>query len=205
MSKEINRSAGKLLLSALLGLSGLLAGCTPGASLKPEEFAAALEQSSKSIDTLLQQGKQQEAIKQLDDLARGNPERKEPWLRKARIQFDAGDYSQAITSAEEVLQRDSTDRAAKSIRAVAGLRVAGQSLNELRSDIELKGRARADAVTLVRIIRDTLGEDVLVPAVEKRREPAPLRKSEPARKRTTAAAEPRPEAATGGNPFDSLK
>lgn len=158
------------------------------------------------MDSLLQQGSQKDAIKLLDDMARRNPERKEPWARKAKIYFDAGSYAQAISAAEEVLLRDPADRSAKVIRAVAGLRVAGQSLNELRSDTELKGSAHSDAVGLVKVMRETLGEDVLVPSADSRREVRPAKpKPTPApRRKGGADSDARPSAA-GGNPFDALK
>ena len=143
-------------------------------------------------------------------MAKRNPDRKEPWARKAKIYFDAGSYAQAITSAEEVLQRDPTDRPAKSIRAVAGLRVAGQSLNDLRSDTELKGSAHSDAVGLVKVMRETLGEDVLVPPADGRRDavsrmPKARFQSAPVvKRRSTVDPEPRATSA-GGSPFDALK
>ena len=146
---------------------------------------------------------------------RPDPERKEPWARKARVQFDAGNYAQAITSAEEVLQRDPADRTAKSIRAVAGLRVATQSLNELRSDVELKGNARTDAIGLVKVMRETLGESVLVPpsaskaeAVGSRNAAATQRASQGrgrAGSRKPAAPAAAEAAPSGGDPFGALK
>ena len=197
-----------------MGMSGTLMGCAANnASLKPEEFSTVFEQSSRSVDVLLQQGNQKDALKLLDDLAARNPERKEPWARKARVQFDAGNYAQAITAAEEVLQRDPADRTAKSIRAVAGLRVATQSLNELRSDVELKGNARTDAIGLVKVMRETLGESVLVPpsaskaeAVGSRNAGAVQRASQnrgrTGSRKPAAAAEAAP---SGGDPFGALK
>ena len=208
------RTTKNLVFTAVVGMSGVLFGCAANnASLKPEEFTAVFEQSSRSVDTLLQQGNQKDALKTLDELAAKNPERKEPWARKARVQFDAGNYAQAITAAEEVLQRDPADRTAKSIRAVAGLRVATQSLNELRSDVELNGNARSDAIGLVKVMRDTLGESVLVPPVAAKAENASPRsasastrasqgRGRAAHRKSAPAGEP---AATGGDPFGALK
>lgn len=208
------RTVKNLVLTAVVGMSGVLLGCAANnASLKPEEFSTAFEQSSRSVDALLQQGNQKDALKILDDLAARNPERKEPWARKARVQFDAGNYAQAITAAEEVLQRDPADRTAKSIRAVAGLRVATQSLNELRSDVELKGNARSDAIGLVKVMRDTLGESVLVPTAAAKAENAGPRSAAAAprapqgrgRAAPRKAAAPSEASAAGGDPFGALK
>ena len=210
------RTTRNLVFTAVVGMSGVLFGCAANnASLKPEEFTAVFEQSTRSVETLLQQGNQKDALKLLDELAAKNPERKEPWARKAKIHFDAGSYAQAISSAEEVLQRDPSDRSAKSIRAVAGLRVATQSLNELRSDVELKGNARTDAIGLVKVMRETLGESVLVPpsaskaeAVGSRNAAATQRASQGrgrAGSRKPAAPAAAEAAPSGGDPFGALK
>jgi hypothetical protein len=61
------------------------------------------------------------------------------------------------------LQRDQSDRQAKSVLAVAGLRVATQSLGELRQDASLAGDAKTDAQALAKELRDTLGEATLFP------------------------------------------
>ena len=208
------RTAKNLVFTAVVGMSGVLFGCAANnASLKPEEFTAVFEQSTRSVDTLLQQGNQKDALKLLDELAAKSPERKEPWARKAKIHFDAGNYAQAITSAEEVLQRDPADRSAKSIRAVAGLRVATQSLNELRSDVELKGNARTDAIGLVKVMRETLGESVLVPQSAAKSDVggprnaaatqrAPQNRGRSAPRKPAAGAEANP---AGGDPFGALK
>ena len=64
------RTTKNLVFAAVVGMSGALFGCAANnASLKPEEFAAVFEQSSRSVDTLLQQGNQKDALKMLDELA----------------------------------------------------------------------------------------------------------------------------------------
>ncbi|MBW8834074.1 MAG: hypothetical protein JF605_02805, partial [Burkholderia sp.] len=78
-------------------------------------------------------------------------------------QFAQGHYGQAIVAAQEALQRDQTDRQAKSVLAVAGLRVAKQSLGELRQDASLAGDAKSDAQALAKQLRDTLVEATLFP------------------------------------------
>jgi len=207
---------------ALLG-AFLISGCaTDKIPMSQDAFMEAMKTSEIKVDSLLDKGNQEEAVRILGDLAKKNPDKKEPWGRMARIQFDAGNYSQAIVSAEEVLQRDTTDRAAKSIRAVAGLRVATQSLNDLRNDVELKGNARSDAAGLAKVMRETLGEDVLVPPAElearKKKEAAAAaaaarakaRAAEARRKESGSgeAAAPVSHAApasSGGDPFSVFK
>ena len=43
---------------------------------------------------------------------------------------------------------------------------------DLRGDVELKGDARSDAVGLAKVMRETLGEEVLVPPEESRKKKA---------------------------------
>jgi len=192
-------------------LIGVLSGCaTNSVPMSQEEFLAAMDKSSLSVDTLLSKGNQEEAVKVLGDLAKKNPGRKEPWVRMAKVYFDAENYAQAIVASEEALQRDTTDRTAKSIRAVSGLRVATQSLFDLRTDVELKGNARSDAVGLAKVMRETLGEDVLVPPAElearKKREAAMRAKPRPLPKKTDGMNDAAPaSAASGANPFSVLR
>lgn len=200
----------RLSIALVFSVSLAISGCASNkVSMSQEEFSAAMAQSSMSVDTLLEKGNQEEAVKILGDLAKKNPGRKEPWIRMAKVHFDAENYAQAIVAAEEALQRDGTDRSAKSIRAVAGLRVAAQSLTDLRGDVELKGDARSDAVGLAKVMRDTLGEDVLVPPgePEKKKKVVPVARPKPAvaaapKKSGGADAAP---AASGANPFSVLK
>ena len=203
----------RLPIAIAIAASMLVSGCASNnPAMSKEEFSTALAQSSASVDSLLEKGKQEEAVKVLGDLAKKNPGRKEPWVRLAKVHFDAENYALAIVAAEEVLQRDNADRSAKSIRAVSGLRVAAQSLADLRGDVELKGDARSDAVGLAKIMRDTLGEDVLVPpgepdAKKKGGQAAPVHprpKVAMAPKKAGPSAEAAP-ASSGANPFSVLK
>lgn len=199
------------------GCVAVMAGCSGGkVKMSQEEFLDAYSQSNAKVDSLLEKGNQEDAIRILGDLSKKNPDRKEPWARQAKIYFDAGNYSQAIVAAEEVLQRDTTDRAAKSIRAVAGLRVSAQSLADLKNDIELRGNARADAASLAKVMRETLGEDVLVPPAElearKKREAAAAARAKAraeAKKREagegSGGTAPVAASGSGGDPFGMLK
>jgi len=202
----------RLPVAIAFAASLLVSGCASNnQAMSKEEFSTALAQSSASVDSLLEKGKQEEAVKVLGDLAKRNPGRKEPWVRLAKVHFDAENYALAIVAAEEVLQRYNADRSAKSIRAVSGLRVAAQSLTDLRGDVELKGDARSDAVGLAKIMRDTLGEDVLVPLgdkyAKKKVGQAPVHpkpKVAMAPKKTGPSTDAAP-ASSGANPFSVLK
>ncbi|MCW3155235.1 hypothetical protein N8H69_22030 [Achromobacter spanius] len=138
--------------------------------------------------TLEQKGADQ-AVAQFEEIAQRNPAKGEPWSYIAKIRFDEQKYGQAIVAADETLSRDPQDFVAKTVRAVGGLRVAMQSLADLRADALLAGNAREDAVALAAAMRETLGQDVLFP--EGRRPPPrrqQQRKVEPAAPAATAPA-----------------
>ncbi|MEN5158499.1 tetratricopeptide repeat protein [Achromobacter spanius] len=149
----------------------------------------------------LEQKSADQAVAQFEEIAVRNPSKGLPWSYIAKIRFDEQKYGQAIVAADEALSRDPDDFVAKSVRAVGGLRVAMQSLADLRADALLAGNARADAVALAAAMRETLGQDVLFP--EGRRPPPrprqPPRKADPA----PASASPSSAAATGAAPAAS--
>ncbi|WP_374265197.1 tetratricopeptide repeat protein [Zoogloea sp.] len=199
----------KLIIVALLGASGMLTGCAAN-SVKPVEFGDEWERSSAQVDLLIKEGKPQDALKVLDDTAKKSPDRKEPWARKARIHFEAKEYSRAILSAEEVLQRDPADRDAKGIRAASGLRVAQQSLSDLRKEAGLKGDAQKDAVELVKILRDIVGDKVVVPAAGPAPAARPAAASQPCGKKRPCRpaggnTTPSPQSGAAGGPFGALQ
>lgn len=126
--------------------------------LIPERIVESLAAADKAQKL----GKTSSALEELDEAIRVEPSSKLPWLRKAQIHFDARQYGQAITSAQEVLQRDANDLTAKSILAVSGLRVSAQALDQLRQANEVSGSARTEAESVAKIIREALGEPILV-------------------------------------------
>jgi tetratricopeptide (TPR) repeat protein len=143
-------------------LACVIAGCASqgnNTATTPEAFNKQLADA----DAVAKGGDQDRAIALYQQLSKADPTREEPWSRIAQIEFQRAHYGQAIVAAQEALQRDQTDRGAKSVLAVAGLRVATQSLGELRQDSSLQGDARSDAQTLAQQLRDTLGEDTLFP------------------------------------------
>jgi tetratricopeptide (TPR) repeat protein len=161
-------------MSAVLSLVALLAACATGprsatgadepvtvaGHLVPERIAgnmAAAEEAQKA-------GKQDLALQALDSAAKKDPESKLPWLKRAQIHFEARQYGPAISAAQEVLQRDEADLTAKSILAVSGLRVSAEALEQLRKANEVNGSTRTEAESVARLIREALGEPILVDA-----------------------------------------
>jgi tetratricopeptide (TPR) repeat protein len=156
-------SGSRWTVLAFFLLAGLQGCASKSVPLSQDDFTALMEKSGVKVDSYVDGGKLDDAVGLLDKMAEENPARKEPWVKLAKVYFESGDYGNAIVAADEALHRDSTDQTAKGIRAVSGLRVATQSLTELRDDANLKGSAHADALSLAKALRETLGEEILVP------------------------------------------
>ena len=148
-------------LSGVVLACGVIAGCASQPPAPPT--AEVFNKSLADADAVAKSGDQDKALGLYQQLAKSDPTREEPWSRIAQIQFAQNHYGQAIVAAQEALQRDATDRQAKSVLAVAGLRIATQSLGELRQDSSLAGDAKSDAQALAKQLRDTLGESALFP------------------------------------------
>jgi hypothetical protein len=149
------------ICSALIVFSAMSA-CTT-TSTPAKQPVVSVEQYFKDAEAAMAAGKPDQALVVLDKASSAHPTRKEPWVRAAQINFDAGNYGSAIVKAQEALQRDPGDLQSNSILAVAGLRVSTKALADLRQGQALKGGVRTDAESLAKILRETLGESVLVP------------------------------------------
>ena len=201
-------------LSGVVVACGVIAGCASQPPAPPT--AEVFNKSLADADAVAKAGDQDKALGLYQQLAKSDPTREEPWSRIAQIQFAQNHYGQAIVAAQEALQRDQTDRQAKSVLAVAGLRIATQSLGELRQDSSLAGDAKSDAQALAKQLRDTLGESALFPPETKVVKPRPPRRivhrpkgAAPAAEAATAATTaPTPSTAPqkgGGDPFGALR
>jgi tetratricopeptide (TPR) repeat protein len=158
--------------AVLVCMLAVLSACSSAPKAKNgEDLAAKLaaqqgaEQKVSSADKSLKEGRTDEALNLLDAAVKLDPASKAPWLKKAQIHFEAQQYGLAITNAQEVLQRDVNDLTAKSILAVSGLRVSAVALEQLRKANEVTGSTREEAEGVAKLIREALGEPVLVPPV----------------------------------------
>ena len=104
------------------------------------------------------------ALRRYEEAGQQYPTSKLPWLRIAHIQFDSSNYGEAIVAAQQVVARDDSDKVARSILSVSGLRVASKAVADLRTNKGLVGSVRNEAQELANVLRDSLGESVLVPA-----------------------------------------
>lgn len=141
-------------------------GCASVGSKDPEAQKRAIQErlddSLGAAEKAHKQGQTEQALQLLDDAARIDPAAKQPWLRKAQIHFEGRQYGPAITHAQEALQRDVNDLTAQSILAVSGLRVSASALDHLRKANEVTGSTRSEAESVARVIRQALGEPILI-------------------------------------------
>ena len=197
------------ILVNLLTLTALLG--TVGCSSVPKEAEILLKPKSVELPVLMEQaaateksGTKDAAIKQYEEAAKAYPASKLPWARVAQIQFDAANYGEAIVAAQQVVSRDEKDKVAHSILSVSGLRVYTKALADLSRQNELSGSIRSEAQSLTKVLRESLGEQVLVPVATPR--PAPPPPSVQPRPPARASAPAAPSAPSGGgNPFGALK
>lgn len=186
------------LVCAVFLITACASGQVKNAAPDPQVF----ENKMEAADALAVAGQPDRAIAAYQVLAKENPIRKEPWVQIAKLRFEEKNYGHAIIAAEEVLQRDFSDKQAKSILVVSGLRVATQSLALLRpvEDKELVVDAQTDARALVKVLRENLGTSVLFPPVQAKKRPV-MKKVAPS---GAAAAKVPAAPAPGGNPFSAL-
>lgn len=172
------------LIAAALSLGACATGNPDGklTDLPP------MDKLLESADQTLASGDRDAAVKQYTQAAAANPTSAKPWVKIAQTEFEANNYPATIQAADEAMKRDTTSKEAKALAVVASLRVAVQALADMRKDVQLRGTTRSEAEQLAKSLRETLGQDVLVPtAAEKPATP-------PAKPRSTKPATPRPSA-----------
>jgi hypothetical protein len=201
------------LASFVAGLSVMfLVGCAtaPGATgEKPKsvELSVLMEQAAAAEKAETKQA----AIAKYEEAAKSYPASKAPWARIAQIQYDSGNYGEAIVAAQQVVSRDDKDKVAHSILSVSGLRVSSKALADLSRQNELTGSVRSEAQNLTKVLRESLGEQTLVPAAPRPPPPRPPVAASPTptappATRPSTASPPAPAAGGGsGNPFGALK
>jgi tetratricopeptide (TPR) repeat protein len=113
-------------------------------------------------------GKQEQAITLWKETATAYPADKSPWVNIAQSRYDAGQYGEAIVSAQEILVRDPSDQLANSIIAISGLRLSTRALGDLSRQNNLSGSIRTESQDLAKLLRESLGETVLVPNADKK-------------------------------------
>lgn len=191
--------------SRLLGAAAcaiLLSAC---ATTKPE---VAEKPPVPTMDELLAKaneasnaGRKEDAVTLWKEAAAAYPAEKAPWSSIAQTRYDAGQYGDAIVSAQEVLVRDPNDRLANSIIAISGLRLSTRALADLSRQNNLSGSIRTESQDLAKLLRESLGEQVLVPPPA----PAPAPAKPVARGRAKSKAKTVAKGSSGADPFGALK
>jgi tetratricopeptide (TPR) repeat protein len=180
----------------------ILSACATGGSGagQPPKAAITVAGAMAEADKAVLAGHPDKAYAALRAAAAAFPTDKTPWLRMAQMRYDAKNYGEAIVYTQETLQRDPDDTLANSIAAVSGLRVASKALADLAQENDLSGDVRTEAQDLAKLLRTTLGEDVLVHTKGKK---APGRSTRADTRPAPAAKESKP--AASNDPFGALK
>lgn len=188
----------------------LLSACAADGELargdRPQPMT--LERALAEADTAIAAGQADKARAILTSAAGSYPADKTPWLHLAQLQFDRASYGEAISNALEALQRDPGDKLGNSIVAVSGLRLSTRALADLSQQNKLNGSLRSEAQDLARLLRGSLGEEVLVPSAGVAHRPAPSRKALAAAAAGTTPARPAGKSnnqSASTDPFGGLK
>ena len=198
------------VLPLLVGVAALAGCATPADKGSVASRSAVSSNVYAEADAALASGQSEKAIGLLKSASVAHPVDKKPWVRMAQIRFDATQYGDAISNAQEALARDPDDTLAYSILAVSGLRVASKALADLTRKNNLQGSVRSEAQDLAKLLRSSLGEEVLVSSRAAARKDAPARRTsaQPSQAALAAPAPARPAAvgnSSNGSPFDVLK
>ncbi len=166
---------------AVVAFAAALSACTTAPVVPPTpKLQDLLSQASQASAG----GQKEKAITLWQQTATAYPADKTPWVNIAQTRYDAGQYGEAIVSAQEVLVRDPNDKLANSIIAISGLRLSTRALGDLSRQNNLTGPLRTESQDLAKLLRESLGETVLFPvapakqtaAVERERPKAVVRK-----------------------------
>ncbi len=193
-------------LSRIFGATACAILLTACASTKPE---LAEKPPVPTMDELLAKateastaGRKEDAVTLWKEAAAAYPADKAPWTSIAQTRYDAGQYGEAIVSAQEVLVRDPNDRLANSIIAISGLRLSTRALADLSRQNNLSGSIKTESQDLAKLLRESLGEQILVPPPVQAAPPAKaVAKGRAKQKAKQAVA----AGASGADPFGALK
>jgi tetratricopeptide (TPR) repeat protein len=194
--RRIGQLAGAVVCVAALSAC-TTAPVAPQAAAKPP-LQSMLAQAGAASNA----GQKEQAVALWKQAAAAYPADKSPWLSIAQTRYEAGQYGDAIINAQEVLVRDPNDTLANSIIAISGLRLSTRSLSDLSRQNNLSGSIRTESQDLAKLLRESLGENVLVPPA-----PAPAQQAAaPARGKAAAKkGRAKQEDDASANPFGALK
>lgn len=153
----LRRLAGATTCAVILSACGTVS--QQNAELSKPTVSALMAKASQAASS----GQKEQAVTLWKDAAAAFPAEKAPWVSIAQSRYDAGQYGEAIVSAQEILVRDPNDQLANSIIAISGLRLSTRALADLSRQNNLSGPLRTESQDLAKLLRESLGETVLVP------------------------------------------
>lgn len=198
MGRFLGAAACAVLLSACATTKPDLAA-KPAVPTMDELLSKAGEASSA--------GRKEEAVTLWKQAAAAYPADKAPWANIAQARYDAGQYGEAISSAQEVLVRDPNDTKANSIIAVSGLRLSTRALADLSRQNNLSGSVKTESQELAKLLRESLGENKLFDsgATAQQQGKQPHVASKGPGRIVKQKIKPATDSGAGANPFGSLK
>lgn len=189
-------------IGAVAAMVAALSACSTAPKALP---APQLDQLLSEASKAAASGNKEQAVTLWKQSAAAFPAEKTPWSAIAQTRYESGQYGDAIQAALEVLVRDPNDKLANSIIAISGLRLSTRALNDLSRQNSLSGSIKSESQDLAKLLRDSLGETVLVPPpppppTARERDPRPPRVAKKGR-----AAKRNAQATASADPFDALK
>ena len=188
-------------VAMLLCISAITAGCV---AVGDQRSLNDSDQLMKEAQEALRSGAKIRAQKLFEDASKVNPADKTSWINLAQLHFDEGNYAQAVMAGQEVLARDPKDQVARSIILVSSLRVAAKSLAEMRELNQWTGDARAEAKKVASILREKLGEDVLVPDLNSHTRKETIKSDLEANEKKAIKVKTKPKPKVGSTPLRPL-
>lgn len=181
--------------AAILALALTACSTTPVNPPEPPKLADMLDKASQAAGS----GNKEQAIDLWKQAATAYPADKSPWSHIAQTRYEAGQYGDAIQAALEVLVRDPNDKLANSIVAISGLRLSTRAIGDLSRQNNLNGSLKSESQELAKLLRENLGETVLVPPP-----PAPPARERERPARTAKKKAAKNESSASANPFQAL-
>jgi predicted Zn-dependent protease len=183
----------------------MLSACAtpPAPAEKPIARTTSIKAAMAEANAAALSGQPDKAYALLKQASMTYPADKAPWVRMAQMRFDSNNYGDAIVNALEALHRDPDDTLANSVVAVSGLRLSSKALADLTRKNNLSGTVRSEAQDLAKLLRNSLGEEILVG-----KETRTTQRRDPVKSKSVASSGTNPPSASSksnGDPFGALK
>ncbi|MEH6435938.1 tetratricopeptide repeat protein [Massilia sp. DD77] len=192
LSTHFSRAAAAASLALLLTACGTAPKAVPAAPTLDELLTQASQAAAG--------GNKEQAVTLWKQGATAFPAEKAPWSYIAQTRYESGQYGDAIQAALEVLVRDPNDKLANSIIAISGLRLSTRALGDLSRQNNLSGSLKTESQELAKLLRENLGESVLVPPPVQ----PPVRSSERPAKAVKKTAKAAASKKASADPFQAL-